>query len=81
MKYPYPDHIKQLKLNHELQNTVTWQDEYYYREQQPVTEEDHQKFLRIVAEVEQKIVDRDRAERNWKEKNYEGTEIRDHYNH
>ena len=81
MKYPYPDLIAKLKAVHEHRMNVTAQDEYYYKEPMPLTDEQKEHILQVEEDAKKRFDEKDRTDKLWKQKNYEGTELRDHYNH
>lgn len=81
MKYVYPDHIAEQKADHAQRMNQTTQDDLYYKEPEPLTEDQKLQLLHQEEERKKKYIQELEFRRRWMEKNFEGTELRDHYNH
>lgn len=62
--------IKEQKANHELRSNVTSEDEYFYREPEPLTEAQKDQLLQIEEDIKRRIGERDVLEVLWMEKRY-----------
>ena len=74
--------VNQMKKDHALRMNVTVQDELFYKEASPSEQASNLEKVRFAKnEVDRMGEEREAKERRWMDKNYEGHELKDFYNH